>query len=90
MVSESGPECAGAKVTEMEQLALAVSAVLHVLVVVKSPGLLPATTTEAMFKVPVPELVTAIMVGPLVAPWEIAGKLRGLGAIMTAGTAGAE
>ncbi len=53
-------------------------------------GIAPATVTEEMVSVPVPELVTVTRVGPLVAPWEMAGKLRGLGAIMTAGTAGAE
>ena len=34
---------------------------------------------------PVPELVMATMVGPLVAPWVMAGKVTGLGEIMMAG-----
>ena len=34
---------------------------------------------------PVPELVTVTMVGPLVVPWVMAGKVTGLVEIMMAG-----
>jgi hypothetical protein len=61
---------------------------LQLLVVEKSLGLVPATTTEVMLRAPVPELVTTIVVGVPEAPWEMAGKVTGLGAIVTAGAGG--
>lgn len=90
-VSESWPEAvpAGAKVSEIVHVALAMRAApLHPLVSVKSAGLLPPKATEAIFRVPVPELVMVTEVGPLVEPWVVAGKLTELGEIMMAGMGG--
>ena len=87
-VSERGPEAVptGAKVMEMEQVALAASeAPEQVFMLVKSVGLVPAKATEEMVSMPVPELVTVTMVGPLVVPWVMAGKVTGLVEIMMAG-----
>ena len=69
MVSERAPESEGVKLTEMAQLAMeAMEPVQEVLVVAKSLGLEPATTTEVMLRAPVPELVTRMLVGVPEAP----------------------
>jgi hypothetical protein len=61
---------------------------LQLLVVEKSLGFVPATTTEVMLRAPVPEFVTTMVVGVPAAPWEMAGKVTGLGAMVTAGAGG--
>lgn len=69
MVSERAPVSEGVKLTEMAQLAMeATEPVQEVLVVAKSLGLVPPTTTEVMLRAPVPELVTRIVVGVPMAP----------------------
>ena len=88
MVSESAPESDGVKLTVMLQVPIAAMEPLQLLVVAKSLGLVPATTTEVMLRGPVPELVTTIVVGVPAAPCEMAGKVTGLGAIVTAGETG--
>lgn len=88
MVSESWPEAVGTKVTVMAQVPMELIAPLQVFVVVKSPGVLPPTTTEAMFRVPVPEFVTVTPIGVLVPPWLMVGKLTGFGATVTLGWGG--
>jgi len=88
MVSERAPESEGVKLTTMLQVPIEAIDPLQLLVVVKSLGFVPATTTEVMLRAPAPELVTTIVVGVPAAPWEMAEKLTGLGAIVTAGAGG--
>jgi hypothetical protein len=88
IVSESGPEWTGEKVTEMEQAPAGATEPLQALELVKSATFVPPKATEEMLRAAVPELVTVIMVGPLVAPSEMAEKLRGLGAMVMAGAGG--
>jgi hypothetical protein len=88
MVSERAPESEGVKLTKMLQVPMEAMEPLQLLVVEKSFGLVPATTTEVMLRAPVPELVTTIVVGVPTAPWEMEGKVTGLGAIVTAGAGG--
>jgi len=88
MVSERAPESEGVKLTMMLQVPMEAMEPLQLLVVAKSLGFVPATTTEVILRAPVPELVTTIVVGVPTAPWEMAGKVTGLGAMVTAGTGG--
>ncbi|MGB2670080.1 MAG: hypothetical protein WAO11_05095, partial [Candidatus Acidiferrum sp.] len=61
---------------------------LQLLVLAKSPGLEPAKATEEMLRAPAPVLVTVMVVGELVEPSEMAGKVTGFGATVTAGMPG--
>src|SRR5580693_8391356 len=88
MVSERAPESEGVKLTTMSQVPMEAMEPLQLLVVEKSLELVPPTTTEVMLRAPVPELVTTIVVGVPTAPWEMAGKVTGLGAMVTAGAGG--
>jgi len=90
MVSESEPEWAGAKVTEMLQVPMGAMEPEQELELVKSAVLEPPKATEEMARAALPELVTTTIVGALVAPWEMAVKVTGLGAMVTAGDCGAE
>lgn len=74
----------------MEQLPAGATEPLQALELVKSATLVPPKATEEMLSAAVPELVTVIMAGPLVAPSTMAGKVSGLGAMVTAGVSGAE
>lgn len=88
MVSDRAPESEGVKLTTMLQVPMEATEPLQLLVVAKSLGLVPATTTEVMLSAPAPELVTTTVVGVPAAPWEMAGNVSGLGAMVTAGAGG--
>src|SRR5579862_1421607 len=74
-VSVRVPEAVGTKVILMEHVPLGlITAALQVLGLLKSPGLAPPATTVEIVREPVPVLVTVTVIGPLLAPWEMAGK----------------
>lgn len=85
MVSESGPEATGAKVTVMVHVPMGAMEPEQALELVKSAVLAPPKATEEMERAAVPELVITTGVGALVAPWEMAAKVSGLGAAVNAG-----
>lgn len=85
MVSERGPEARGANVTVMLQVPMELREPEQALELVKSATLAPPKATEEMEREPVPELVITTGVGALEAPWEMAAKVSGLGAAVTAG-----
>jgi hypothetical protein len=70
------------------QLALGAKGPLQPLVMLKSVTLLPARRTEEMLRVALPEFVTVTVMGELVVPCVMAGKLMGFGATVTAGAGG--
>jgi len=78
------------KITEIEQEELGAMALFAQVLeaLVKSAELLPAMVTVEMCRVALPELVTVVLMGPLVAPWVMVGKLTGFGAMVTAGAGG--
>ena len=57
-------------------------------VMLKSLGLFPPMTTEEMWSVAVPELVSVIVTGPLVVPCVVVGKEMLPGTRVTAGWRG--
>ena len=58
------------------------------MVLVKSPGLLPPGVMEEMVSAPVPLLVTVTVMGPLLAPWLMAGKVTEFEESVTEGAGG--
>jgi hypothetical protein len=88
MVSVRSPAASGAKVTVMLQAPLGASEPLQAFVVVKSLTLFPPMATELNCKEAVPGLVTVIVMGLLVVPCVMVGKLRGSGLAVTAGEGG--
>ena len=90
-VSVRVPEAVGTKVMLMEHVPLGlITAALQVLGLLKSPGLAPPATTVEIVREPVPVLVTVTVIGPLLAPWEMAGKVTVLEESITLGVLGAE
>src|SRR5271155_3420742 len=90
MVSERSPAASGAKVTEIVHEALAASAAPEQLLgeLVKSAELLPPMTSAEICSVALPELVTAMLMAPLVVPCVMVAKVAGFGVALTAGAGG--
>lgn len=87
-VSARWPVAVGVNVTLMVQVPWGLMAALQVLVLAKSPGLLPPATTEEMVRAAVPLLVTVTVWGALAAPWLMAAKVTVLDESVTEGVAG--
>ena len=92
MVSLRGPVDSGAKVTEMEHVAVGARGVPEQPDVEfeKSAVLAPPTLTAEICRATVPVFVTTALSVLLLVPCVVAGKFTGLGEMVTAGTGAGE
>lgn len=85
MLARRCPAPNGENVTLILHVAFTATAPLHALVRVKSPGFVPLSSTDTIFRVALPALVRVTLCAALVAPWAVVGKVKLPGASVTAG-----